>query len=191
VTAKPSSTEMPGEEVACRAKLRELGVTFKEHAPLSEPEGCSAAHPITVSQLPDGVMLEPEAVLTCAMAEATARFVKDQAGPILEKEFGSELSTVNQVSSYVCRPRNGTNKLSEHAFANALDWGALILADGTRIDVQGYKRSEPRRTRIIQAIRDAACGPFKTVLGPGSDADHADHFHFDLAQRRNGGTFCQ
>lgn len=191
VTAKPSSTEMPGEEVACRAKLRELGVTFKEHAPLSEPEGCSAAHPITVSQLPDGVKLEPEAVLTCAMAEATARFVKDQAGPMLEKEFGSELSTLYQVSSYVCRPRNGTNKLSEHAFANALDWGALILADGTRIDVQSYKRSEPRRSRIIQAIRDAACGPFKTVLGPGSDADHADHFHFDLAQRRNGGTFCQ
>jgi hypothetical protein len=191
VAAKPVRTEMPGEEVACRARLRELGVTFKEHAPLSEPEGCSAAHPITVSELPDGVKLEPEAVLTCAMAEATARFVKDEAGPILEKEFGSELATVNQVSSYVCRPRNGTNKLSEHAFANALDWGALELADGTQIDVQSYKRSEPRRTRIIQAIRDAACGPFKTVLGPGSDADHADHFHFDLAQRRNGGTFCQ
>jgi hypothetical protein len=40
-------------------------------------------------------------------------------------------------------------------------------------------------------VRKAACGPFKTVLGPGSDADHALHFHFDLAPRRHGGTFCQ
>ena len=31
----------------------------------------------------------------------------------------------------------------------------------------------------------------ETVLGPGSDADHALHFHFDLEPRRNGGTFCQ
>ncbi|TIQ63130.1 MAG: extensin family protein, partial [Mesorhizobium sp.] len=36
-----------------------------------------------------------------------------------------------------------------------------------------------------------ACGPFKTVLGPGSDADHSLHLHLDLAPRRNGGTFCQ
>ena len=44
---------------------------------------------------------------------------------------------------------------------------------------------------FLDRIRKAACGPFKTVLGPGSDADHATHFHVDLAKRRNGGTFCQ
>jgi hypothetical protein len=45
--------------------------------------------------------------------------------------------------------------------------------------------------KFLDALRKAACGPFKTVLGPGSDADHALHFHFDLAPRRHGGTFCQ
>ncbi|RVC58123.1 extensin family protein, partial [Mesorhizobium sp. M00.F.Ca.ET.038.03.1.1] len=35
------------------------------------------------------------------------------------------------------------------------------------------------------------CGQFKTGLGPGSDAEHALHFHFDLEPRRNGSTFCQ
>ena len=98
---------------------------------------------------------------------------------------------VRQVSSFVCRPRNGTDKLSEHAFANALDWGALLLADGNSIEIRAHRRSEPRRARLVETIRQAACGPFRTVLGPGSDADHADHFHFDMAQRRNGGSFCQ
>jgi hypothetical protein len=29
------------------------------------------------------------------------------------------------------------------------------------------------------------------VLGPGSDPDHALHFHLDLEKRRSGSTFCQ
>ncbi|TIT86210.1 MAG: extensin family protein, partial [Mesorhizobium sp.] len=44
--------------------------------------------------------------------------------------------------------------------------------------------------KFLNTVRKAACGPFKTVLGPGSDPDHALHFHFDLEPRRNGGTFC-
>jgi hypothetical protein len=184
-------TPMPAEEIACRARLRELGVEFSEHEPLKEESGCSAPHPLTVTSLPGDVELRPQAVLTCAMAEATATFVRDHAIPMTRQEFGSDLTAIDQVSSYVCRPRNGTQTLSEHAFANALDWGALELADETRIEVRAYQRAEPRRARLISAIRDAACGPFKTVLGPGSDADHADHFHFDMAERRGGSTFCQ
>lgn len=182
---------LPGHEATCRARLRELGADFSEHAPIAEPEGCAAPHPLLVSTLPGDVALRPPAVLTCAMAEATALFVRDHAAPLVEREFGSPLAAIDQVSSYVCRPRNGTDRLSEHAFANALDWGALVLADGAVIDVRAHRRAEPRRARLIAAIREAACGPFRTVLGPGSDADHADHFHFDLAERRGGATWCQ
>jgi len=182
---------MPGEELACRTRLRELGVRFEEHDPIDEPEGCTAGHPLSVSLLSDNVRIKPEAVLTCAMAEATALFVREHASPVAKREFGSPLAAIGNASSYVCRPRNGTSRLSEHAYANALDWASLELADGTLINVRAYRRSEPRRARLMSALRDAACGPFKTVLGPGSDVDHADHFHFDLAARRNGGTFCQ
>ena len=148
-------------------------------------------HPLLVTGLPGGVTLQPGAVMNCAMAEATATFVRDVASPMASKEFGSPLKTLNQASAYVCRPRNGQTKLSEHAFGNALDWASMELVDGTRIDVRSPRSSEPRRARLLAGIRGAACGPFKTVLGPGNDADHADHFHFDLAKRRNGGTFCQ
>lgn len=186
-----SDESMPAEEMACRARLRELGVTFEEHPPLKEASGCEAPHPLKVSSLPGNVVLRPDAVLSCAMAEATARFVADHAAPAVQKELDASLAAIDQVSSYVCRPRNGTRKLSEHAFANALDWGGIELSDGTRVEIRAYQRTEPRRSRLISTLRKTACGPFKTVLGPGSDADHADHFHFDMAERRNGGTFCQ
>lgn len=182
---------LPAEELACRARLRQLGVVFTETAPVDEPEGCTAAHPLAVSVLPGGVALRPDAVLTCAMAEATALFVRDHARSATKKRLGAALAAVDQVSSYVCRKRNGATKLSEHAFANALDWGALELEDGTRIEIRAYGADEPRRKRLLADLREAACGPFTTVLGPGSDADHADHFHFDLAERRNDATFCQ
>jgi len=30
-----------------------------------------------------------------------------------------------------------------------------------------------------------------TVLGPGSDRYHGDHFHLDLANRRSGKAYCK
>lgn len=181
---------LPADEAACRERLRALGVAFAEAPAIDEPEGCKAAYPLTVSGLPGGVALQPEATLTCAMAEATARFVRDHAAPLAKREFASKLVAVEQASSYVCRPRRNAQKLSEHAFANALDWSALVLEDGTRVEVRTHDAAkEPRASRLITGLHKAACGPFATVLGPGSDADHADHFHFDMAERRN--PFCQ
>jgi len=186
----PPASAMPDEETRCRERLKALGAVFEEAAPISEPEGCAAAHPLIVSKLSATVALEPQAVLTCAMAEASARFVRDHAAPLAKEEFGTPLVTVEQASSYVCRPRRSGAKLSEHAFANALDWSALTLADGTRIEVRAHDATkEPRAFKLISTLHKRACGPFATVLGPGSDADHADHFHFDLAKRRD--PFCQ
>ena len=185
-----STAALPADEAACRARLRSFGVVFAESAPIDEEEGCRAPHPLTLTRLSATVALKPPAVLTCAMAEASARFVHDHAAPLAEKTFKSQLAAVEQASAYVCRPRHGTQKLSEHAFANALDWSALLLADGTRIEIRAHDaKEEPREFSLLAGLRKAACGPFSTVLGPGSDADHADHFHFDMATRRN--PFCQ
>jgi hypothetical protein len=185
------TTAQPREELECRRRLASLGVTFTEHEPLSGAGGCRVAHPITVTGLPGGVKLQPRAVTNCATAEAAAKFVRDTVAPAALERFNSPLRTIGHASAYVCRPRNGTTKLSEHAFGNALDIASFGLMDGTRIEVRRHGSSEPRRKRFLREIREEACGPFKTVLGPGTDADHADHFHFDLAQRRNGGTYCR
>jgi hypothetical protein len=180
---------MPPEELACRASLRSLGVEFEELPPVNDPAGCVIAHPIAVSTVSGDIALEPEAVLKCAMAEAAARFARDVVAPAASAGFGSRLKSIRQASGYVCRPRNGTRKLSEHAFGNALDFAAFDLANGRSVVVRAT--SDPAERKFLRRLRKAACGPFKTVLGPGSDADHADHFHFDLQPRRNSSTWCR
>lgn len=183
------SGQLPAEEIACRQRLKELGAEFEDRAAASDAAGCSMPYPVTLKSLGTGIGLLPVAEMNCAMAEAAARFARDVVSPTAEQKYGEKLKSITHASAYVCRPRNGTRKLSEHAFGNALDIASFTLTGGTTIAV----RIEPdeKAAAFLGDLRKAACGPFKTVLGPGSDPDHAEHMHFDLAPRRNGGTFCQ
>ena len=55
------------------------------------------------------------------------------------------------------------------------------------------KREEAAKSaegRFLRRLHKGACGTFGTVLGPEANEAHRDHFHFDLAHRRNG-AFCQ
>ena len=179
---------MPQQETACRARLKALGADFEEAPPRASADGCALPFPITLKRLSASIDLEPDAVINCTAAEAAVRFAISVIAPAAKTAFGADVASIGQASAYVCRPRNGTRKLSEHAFGNALDIARFTLAGGSAIDVEP---APPRKNaKFLAAIRKAACGPFKTVLGPGSDADHGLHFHFDLAPRRNG-TFCQ
>ncbi|MBE1706299.1 MULTISPECIES: extensin family protein [Mesorhizobium] len=191
----PRSADRPGEkmpagEVACRDRLKSLGVEFEEHGAESNPEiGCSIPYPLVLKSLGKSIAIAPGTELNCPMAEAAARFAADVVQPEAKAEFGADLKSISQASAFVCRPRHGTRKLSEHAFGNALDIAGFTLSDGRKVEV-GPTPPEGD-AKFLNAVRKAACGPFKTVLGPGADADHALHFHLDLEPRRHGGTFCQ
>ncbi|MET2830753.1 extensin-like domain-containing protein [Mesorhizobium shangrilense] len=182
--------KMPADEVACRERLKTLGVDFEEHKAESNPEiGCSIPYPIVLKSLGKAIAIAPGTELNCPMAEAAARFAADVIQPAAKAEFGADLKSISQASAFVCRPRHGTRKLSEHAFGNALDIANFTLSDGKKIEISP---SPPEKdAKFLNVVRKAACGPFKTVLGPGSDADHSLHFHLDLEPRRHGGTFCQ
>ncbi|MBM2709841.1 extensin family protein [Mesorhizobium caraganae] len=182
--------KMPAEEVACRERLTVLGVEFEEHKAESNPDiGCSIPYPIVLKTLGKSIAIGPATELNCPMAEVAARFAANVIQPTAKAEFGADLKSINPASAFVCRPRHGTRKLSEHAFGNALDIASFTLADGRKIEV-GPTPPE-KDGKFLNAVRKAACGPFKTVLGPGADSDHALHFHLDLEPRRHGGTFCQ
>lgn len=189
-SADVPADKMPAEETACRERLRALGVEFEEHKAERDAQiGCSVPYPIILKTLGKSIGVSPGTELNCPMAEAAARFMADVVQPTAKAELGADLKAVNQASAFICRPRNGTRKLSEHAFGNALDIASFTLSDGSKIDV-GPAPPE-KDAKFLDAVRKAACGPFKTVLGPGADADHALHFHLDLEPRRHGGTFCQ
>jgi hypothetical protein len=196
LTEKPPAPPRPtppsaAAEAACRTDLKKLGVKFKEEAPLSDPIGCAVQNPIAVSALSARVKIGPQAVMNCALADALAHFVAETASPAAEAAFGSPIAEIGQASAYVCRDRHGTERISEHAYGNAIDIARFTLKDGTAIDVKDYGTSDPKRSAFLAAVRKAACGPFRTVLGPGADADHALHFHFDLEPRRSKTPFCQ
>jgi hypothetical protein len=182
----------PPARFACRVDLRKLGVKFEERTPLSDRDaGCSVPNPIAVSALSQTVKIGPEAVMNCALADQLAHFIEDIASPLAERNFGSPIASIRQASAYVCRDRRGTAKISEHAFGNAVDIAKFVLKDGTAIEVKDYGDKDPKRTAFLDEVRKAACGPFRTVLGPGADADHSQHLHFDLEPRKSKSAFCQ
>jgi hypothetical protein len=181
---------MPAEEVACRGRLKELGVVFEEHkAEYDAGIGCSIPYPVVVKKLGASLDIAPAAELNCRMAEAAAKFMQDVVTPAAKDGFGADVKSISQASAFVCRPRHGGGKMSEHAFGNALDIASFTLTDGTKIEI-GPTPPE-KQAKFLGKVRSAACGPFKTVLGPGSDPDHELHFHLDLEPRRHNGTFCQ
>ncbi len=181
----PNADDLP----ACHNRLNSLGVGFEPQAPIAEENGCAIAAPVLVDRLAPDIELLPPALLDCPAAEIAAHFARDVADPAAKEQFGARIVAIRQASGYVCRQRNGEEKLSEHAFGNALDVSGFELANGRSIRVAASGNRAVRD--FLRAVRGEACGPFKTVLGPGSNADHATHFHFDLAERRNGATYCR
>ncbi len=134
-----------------------------------------------------GVTFSQPAIVNCAVANGFRQWLAEVVQPASAVHFGARVSKVTIAASYACRPRNGRSgaKLSEHGFGNAIDVSGFTLADGRELVVENYQPAA-----FFKSVRSAACGLFKTVLGPGSDASHRDHFHFDLAYRRSGKNYC-
>ena len=178
------------EDPDCPVRLKTLGVTFTEEPSITEGE-CTVARPLKVSLLGSGVLIEPEAVMSCRAAESLAHWVKDALVPAAQTHFGVAPTAIVHGSTYVCRPRNNVAgaKLSEHAHANAIDVASIRFPDRT----VGIGTSDPEtaEAEFENEIRAAACSQFTTVLGPGSDAAHALHLHFDMALRRGGYRLCE
>jgi hypothetical protein len=172
-------------QLAKVAGIRQLGA-------LVAPGECGAPDAVELESvlLPDGgkATVAPPATLRCEMAEQVAQWVRDDVAPAASK-LGAPLRELENLGSYECRGRDRVRgaTLSEHGRANALDVHAFRLANGMRIVL-----ADPRApVDFRNAVREAACARFATVLGPGSDTDHAEHVHVDLAPRRNNYKICE
>jgi hypothetical protein len=175
----------------CPDRLAALGVTFTEEPPIAEGE-CTVARPFKVTALGEGVAIEPDAILSCRAAESLARWVKEALVPVSMRYFSEAPTSILHGSTYVCRPRNNVAgaKLSEHAHANAVDISAIRFAGRAPVAI-GASAAGSAETKFENEVRAAACDQFTTVLGPGSDAAHASHMHFDMALRRGGYRLCE
>lgn len=156
--------------------------------------GCILAAPVSI-QSASGVTLRPKAVNSCEVAGTLSTWIEKDLQPAAIATFGQKVAKIHQVSAYVCRNRYAAAdaKLSFHATGDALDIASFELEDGSRVSVLadwgGEGPKGPEGAAFLRAAWTSACGPFGTVLGPEANAAHRDHFHFDVAKRRN--AYCE
>ncbi len=181
----------PATPSACQLRLAKIAL-FQALPVLVGPGDCGATDAVLMSEivLPDQskVVVTPPATLRCSMAEEIVHWVRDDVAPAANK-LGAPLRGLDNFDSYECRGRNRVRAaaLSEHGQADALDVRAFKLADGQAITLTDVNVDKDWR----EGIKSTACARFSTVLGPGSDGNHEEHIHLDLASRHNGYKVCE
>jgi hypothetical protein len=173
----------------CTVDPRTVGVA-RPLRDVDEGNGCEVDNAWQVAAIGD-VQLSRPAVVNCGVVGPLASWVEGTVQPAAQRTFGESVVSLEIASSYACRARNNRRgaKMSEHGFGNAIDISAFVLESGRKVTVaRGYWGDGDER-RFLRHVRGQACAEFNTVLGPGSDAHHKDHFHLDMANRRS--KYCR
>ena len=193
VKAGPASTAPILQSAEGRQCLVDLGKSGARFSPLPDKlqaGGCSTSNTVSLDQLAGdggsfGVTNLPS--IACPVANdfaAWARFGVDRAA---RQILGSGLARIETFGSYACRNVAGTNRLSAHSRAHAVDVSGFVLADGRRITVkEGWSASREER-EFLRTVHASACKRFGTVLGPDYNAAHRDHLHLEFGS----GSFCR
>jgi hypothetical protein len=201
--ANESGTEhyvcVPGEEsdplTGCQEMLAGYGVSFEPttHAP-EHPD----THPHLTCTIEDPVILHPpilgvdvtttwgptpNILAGCAMALSLVRTIEDVAP--------HGVTVLYHMGTYNCRVVGGTDTLSEHAFANAIDIWGFEFEDGTVVSLTDHWEHDtdspvsPGAVFLYEAAHrwfDAYI--WNTILTPNFNTAHDDHFHVDLKDGR-------
>jgi hypothetical protein len=180
------------------AQLQALGVQYKRIADVDNERGCEIENAVEITAI-GNVRLTRPALLTQDMAIRLGRWVKDVLEPEAKKTFGSQLAAIDVGGSYSCRniygkPFGGrfAGRLSEHAFANAIDIGGFRLADGRDVEYVKHWYRSGHSSTFLQNSSLAACEIFNTTLTPDYDRFHRNHIHIDASPKKEGETtkFC-
>ncbi|MBF9198140.1 extensin family protein [Microvirga terrestris] len=197
-TETPPATETPVEKkasednnahTACLESLSKLGLRFETRPPVQEGR-CSIGNPVLLSALANGIEVAPASLMACPVAESLARWMSEMVAPEAERQFQSTPTKLLIGTSYQCRDQRNGAKLSEHALGNGVDVMGFEFAKRPPLTIASQPESSPE-ANFQSAIQKAACPIFNTVLGPGSDADHGDHLHLDLRERKGDYRICQ
>ena len=133
-----SDDEVIGALRRCVSALSPTGASVEVLDPIRNAQ-CGTPAPIRLKgfKLPVSIEVSPPAVVNCNIVAKLHTWIVEVLQPAAEKELGSRITRLVTASSYDCRNRIGsaTQRISEHAFANAIDISAVVTADGRTIDV--------------------------------------------------------
>ncbi|UTP39344.1 extensin family protein [Phenylobacterium sp. LH3H17] len=171
-----------GDRRLCRAVLAEGGVRIAEVAPRTDG-ACAQLNAVRIS---GGVTpLRPAGpVMTCPQALAYAFWDRHDLRPAAREVLGTSPSALEHYGTYACRSIAGRDRLSEHAFANALDVAAVRFTDGRQVSVLRDFTDDDEFGVFLRRVRTGACRWFSATLSPDYNAAHRDHLHLDSGRYR-------
>jgi hypothetical protein len=183
----------PADET-CKTELGKQGVDFSVPDHVEGTGQCHVADPVQLKSLHTSVgkvELPGRPLLNCRFARQFTVWLSDIAAPAIAALGEAKVSSLSTGPGYECRGRNGdaSAKISEHAFGNAIDIDGITLTNKKRIEISDVADKEDSDYRMLMALRMSACGYFTTVLGPGANAAHASHYHFDLGVHGKSGKY--
>ena len=182
-----------GDPKACQKILRDGGVKFETLPPRGK-DSCLAAQ---LTQVPHQAafpvaFIPANAAPSCPVSTALILWQRDVVAPAAEAHFGRKVTALRHLGSYNCRNIARSNYRSEHATGNAIDIAGFTLAGGKTISVlKDWDSHDPATRDFLRQVRDGGCNIFSTTLSPDYNRDHADHFHFDMAQRTANYSLCR
>jgi hypothetical protein len=196
VVIKPPAPVTPSlsSDATCTAALKAKDVDFDVVAqPVAAP-ACDVQQPVQLkSMYVAGVAMQfpDQPILNCAFALTFVDWLRDVGGPAATRSEGFALTQFYTGPGFQCRGRNGdiTAKISEHGHGNAVDVERIKFSDGRMFAVHDALDPASPAFETLKAIRTSACARFTTVLGPGSNAAHREHFHFDSGIHGKSGTY--
>jgi extensin-like protein len=173
------------ENVCLARKLVQPSAFITPAREIDGPGICGLHHPFKVAGLAGGtVSVESPVTIDCSMVPALEDWLAQIVQPAAQARFGEAVVGLTAFGAYSCRGIDNIPgaQLSEHSFGNAIDISGFRLADGrTIVIVQHWKEAGSPESAFLHEVHAGACQHFTTVLGPGADVFHYNHFHLDLA----------
>lgn len=185
----PARAERNGvDQTQCHIDLARERIEFRALPDQRFAGGCSALGAVQLINM--GTPASNLRAMTCPLARQFARWVRESVQPAADQWFGASVQRVETFGTYACRSVNGQPgaRLSEHAFANAVDVSGFRLSNGRTITVQaGWHGDDERARRFLRQVHQGGCRRFNIGLSPDSDAFHYNHLHFDMGR----GPYCR
>ena len=179
--------KLSGDVNACHEALSAASVMFKE-VPAMKQGQCGFAEALEISsslaQWEPNPGAPEDLPMTCGLAAKLHLWERHVVIPAAEKYLGSPVAEIKAFGTFQCRTVADTDKLSEHAFAKAIDVASFVLADGREISVLHDFRSKGAEGDFLREIHQRACDLFDVTLGPDYNEAHANHFHLDVGGQR-------
>ncbi len=180
-TTKFHLSRLKGDPARCMAALDRAGVNYARVPPLEREEGCGYADAVRLQR--SSVSYGGGVSLRCPAMLALLLWERHVLIPAAQTHFEQKPASIKHLGTYACRPIAGRSgrRLSQHAFANAIDIASVTLGSETVFVLRDWDDTG-EKGRFLRDLRAGACRMFSAVLSPDYNAAHANHFHFDLGR---------